>query len=146
MSVTDDQFEIQTLTQRYADAVMRHDADDWGATWAENGEWHMGPEPIVGRDNIVTAWKGMMAGFPFAAFMVQPAIVDVDGDTAKSRTYVQESLQSADGNAFRVIGCYNDDLVKEDGAWKFAARRYTVLYQGPVDLSGEVIGYPEDAK
>ena len=104
----------------------------------------MGPEPIVGRDNIVAAWSGMMAGFPFAAFLVQPAMVEVDGDTATSRTYVQETLQGADGNAFRVIGCYNDECIREDGKWVFAARRYMVLYQGPVDLSGEVIGYPQD--
>ncbi len=144
MSTTDDKFEIQTLTQRYADAVMRHDADDWGACWAEQGEWYMGPEPIVGRDNIVTTWSGMMAGFPFAAFLVQPAMVEVDGDKATSRTYVQETLQGTDGNAFRIIGVYNDECIREDGKWVFQARRYTVLYQGPVDLSGEVIGYPKD--
>jgi hypothetical protein len=144
MSATDDKFEIQTLTQRYADAVMRHDADDWGACWSVNGKWNLGPQAIEGREAIVTAWSGMMAGFPFAAFLVQPAMVEVDGDTAKSRTYVQETLQQADGTAFRVIGVYNDDCVREDGKWVFAERNYTVLYQGPVDLSGDVIGYPKD--
>lgn len=145
MSVTDDKFEIQTLAQRYADAVNRHDAEDWGATWAKNGEWHIGSEPVVGRDNIVETWKGMMAGFPFAAFLVQPSIAQVDGDRGTSRSYVQETLQMTDGTAFRVIGCYNDVVVREDGAWKFQERHYQVLYQGPVDLSGEVIGYPKDA-
>jgi len=144
MSVTDDKFEIQTLSQRYGDAVMRHDAADWGACWATDGAWHIGPEPIVGRDNIVAAWSGMMAGFPFAVFLAQPAMVEVNGDTATSRNYVQEILQGADGNAFRIIGCYNDECVREGGKWVFAARRYTVLYRGPVDLSGEVIGYPQD--
>jgi hypothetical protein len=141
---TADKFEIQTLTQRYADAVMRHDANDWGACWATDGKWDLGSQVIEGRDNIVTAWSGMMAGFPFAAFLVQPAMVEVNGETATSRTYVQETLQGADGSAFRVIGVYNDDCVREDGKWVFAGRNYTVLYNGPVDLSGDVIGYPQD--
>lgn len=145
MSVSDDQFEIQTLTQRYADAVMRHNADDWAATWAEDGEWYLGPDPIKGRETIKTTWQAAMAGFPFVAFFVQPGIIKVNGDTGTARTYVQENIQDTEGNSFRVVGVYNDEVVREDGAWKFKARRYTVLYRGPVDLSGEINEYPATA-
>jgi uncharacterized protein (TIGR02246 family) len=141
MSREEDNLEIQMLAQRYADAVMRHDAEDWGACWAEDGEWHMGgPEPVKGRDAIVETWKGAMAGFTFAVFMVQPSIVEVDGDTGTSRSYVEEVLD-ASGNSFKVYGVYNDEVVREDGKWKFKTRRYSVLYNGPVDLSGQVTGY-----
>jgi hypothetical protein len=131
------------LAQRYADAVMRHDADDWSACWAEKGEWYLGmPEPMRGRDTIVAAWKSAMAGFPFAVFLVQPGIVEVDGERGTSRSYVEEILEDNDGNAVRVYGVYDDEVVLEDGAWKFAVRRYNVLYRGPIELPGDKMAYP----
>ena len=143
MSRSEDILEIQMLAQRYADAVMRHDADDWSACWAEKGEWYLGsPEPMRGRDTIVAAWKGAMAGFPFAVFFVQPGIVEVDGERGTSRSYVEEILEDNDGNAVRVYGVYDDEVVVEDGAWKFAVRRYNVLYRGPIELTGDKMGYP----
>jgi ketosteroid isomerase-like protein len=141
MSLDEDKFDIQMLTQRYADAVMRHNADDWAATWAEEGEWYLREEPVIGRANIKKTWEAAMAGFPFAVFLVQPCIIDVKGDTATSRSYVTEILGTTDGKSFRVYGCYNDELVREGGEWKFKSRRYARLYQGPVDLSGEKFDY-----
>ncbi len=142
MSQADDILAIQMLTQRYADAVMRHNADDWAATWAEDGEWYLRDEPVRGRENIRRTWEAAMAGYPFAVFLVQPAIVSVDGDRATSRSYVTEILGTTSGDAFRVYGCYNDEVVREATGWKFRARRYARLYRGPVDLSGERYPYP----
>jgi hypothetical protein len=83
-----------------------------------------------------------MAGFPFAVFFVQPGIVEVDGERGTSRSYVEEILEDNDGNAVRVYGVYDDEVVVEDGAWKFAVRRYNVLYRGPIELTGDKMGYP----
>ena len=112
MSVADDILEIQMLTQRYADAVMRHNGDDWAATWAKDGEWYLREEPVRGRDNIRKVWEGAMAGYPFAVFLVQPAIVDVDGDKGTCRSYVTEILGANDDASFRVYGCYNDEVIR----------------------------------
>ena len=142
MSKAEDILEIQMLAQRYADAVVRHDADDWGACWAKDGEWDLGHgEPMKGRDNIVEAWKGAMAGYPFAVFLVLPGIVEVDGKKAKMVSYVEENLEGNDGNGFRVYGCYHDKLVKEDGKWKFAKRQYNVIYRGDVTFDGTKTGW-----
>ena len=142
MSRSEDILEIQMLAQRYADAVMRHDAEDWSACWAVEGQWYLGmPEPMKGRDAIVAAWKGAMAGFPFAVFLVQPGIVEVDGDSGKMKSYVEEILEDNDGNAVRVYGVYDDEVVREDGAWRFSVRRYNVLYRGAIELVGDKTGY-----
>jgi len=143
MSRSEDILEIQMLAQRYADAVMRHDAEDWSACWAEKGEWYLGlPEPMRGRDTIVAAWKVAMAGFPFAVFLVQPGIVEVDGERGTLRSYVEEILEDNDGNAMRVYGVYDDEVVVEDGAWRFAVRRYNVLYRGAIELTGDKMAHP----
>ncbi len=136
--------EIQQLAQTYADGVMQRDADIWGNTFAEQGEWHLAPgmDPVKGRDNLKEFWTGVMAGYPNVLHWVQPGLVEVSGETATARFYVQENIKDAEGNSFRVAGVYNDQLVKEHGAWRFALRKFDVLYRGPVDMSGDWMGYP----
>ena len=136
--------EIQHLAQIYADGVMQRDADIWGDTFATNGEWHLAPgmDPVQGRDNLKAFWSGVMAGYPNVLHWVQPGIIEVSGETATARFYVQENIKDAEGNSFRVAGVYNDELAKETGAWKFAVRRFSTIYRGPVDMSGDWQGYP----
>ena len=141
--MTDEQ-AIQRLAQVYADGVMQRDAELWGNTFTNDGEWHLGPDrpPVKGRENLKTFWSQVMAGYPNVLHWVQPGVIDVTGDTARARFYIQENIKDAEGNAFRVAGVYNDELQKEDGEWRFAVRRFHSLYRGPVDMSGDWFGYP----
>lgn len=141
-----DKVEIQTLAQRYADAVMRRDAEDWGNTWAEDGVWYLGmPTPIEGREAIVGLWNKAMGGYPVVLHIVQPGIIEVNGDTATARFYIQENIVDGDGNHIWVVGVYNDELTKATGEWKFKLRKFDTLYRGPNDLSGDLSGYTQAA-
>lgn len=137
--------EIQTLAQVYADGVMQRDAEIWGSTFTEDGEWYLPgmDDPIKGRDNLKVFWTQVMAGYPNVLHWVQPGIINVEGDSATARFYVQEHIKDAEGNSFRVAGVYNDILRREDSAWKFATRRFAAMYRGPVDMSGDWVGYPQ---
>lgn len=140
-----DIIEIQTLAQIYADGVMQRDAEIWGDTWAEDGVWHLSPamEPVSGRENLKAFWSNVMAGYPNVLHWVQPGLVSVQGDRATARFYVQENIKDTAGNSFRNAGVYNDQLIKEHGEWKFAVRRFHSMYRGPVDMSGDWLGFPE---
>ena len=135
---------IQTLGQIYADGVMQRDAEIWGNTWAENGEWHLSPnmDPVRGRENLKAFWSGVMSGYPNVLHWVQPGIIEVDGDNASARFYVQENIKDAQGESFRVAGVYNDTLIREKGEWRFSQRVFNVIYRGPVDMGGDWQGYP----
>ena len=143
--MSDDIAAIQHLAQVYADGVMQRDADIWGNTFTANGTWVLSADmdPVTGRENLKTFWTSVMAGYPNVLHWVQPGLIEVDGDRATARFYVQENIKDADGNAFRVAGVYNDELIRENGAWKFNVRRFNAMYRGPVDMSGDWIGYPE---
>jgi len=143
MSQAESILEIQMLAQRYADAVMRHDADAWSACWAEDGAWHLPgmEQPVKGRDALVATWKAAMEGYPFAVFLVMPSIVEVSGQTATSRGYVEEILENKEGSAMRIYGVYNDELVTENGKWCYKARHYNILYRGAIELTGDKTGY-----
>ena len=139
-----DLLEIQHLGQCYADGVMQRDAELWVNTWATDGEWHLAPgmDPVKGREELKAFWTGVMQGYPWVLHWVQPGMIEVHGDTATARFYVQENIKDAQGDGFRVAGVYNDELVRENGEWKFSVRRFSVLYRGPVDMSGDWMGYP----
>lgn len=142
--MTDDILAITHLAQQYADGVMQRDAEIWGNTWAEQGAWHLSPDmdPVTGREALKGFWTNVMAGYPQVLHWVQPGLIEVDGDTATARFYVQENIKDAEGQGFRVAGVYNDELIREDGQWRFAVRRFSVIYRGPVDMSGDWLGYP----
>jgi Protein of unknown function (DUF1684)/SnoaL-like domain len=45
-----DEHEIRALVARYLDAVSRFDATALAATWAIDGQWHVGPRTVKGAD------------------------------------------------------------------------------------------------
>ncbi len=118
---------IRERIEAYSDAVFRHDADAWIACWADDAVWSLPGAEVRGRAVIRGAWEQAMAGFKLAAFFAQPGVVEVNGHAATARVYTQEILELADGGMRRIIGAYDDELVKEGGAWGFKSRRYRVL-------------------
>ncbi len=144
MTPEDQYGPIRQLVERYADAVNRVDAKDWGATWAANGVWDLGQMRVEGRDKIVAFWSQIMPTFPFVVQIVHSGVItSVDGDRATGRWYLSEYMHRADGSRNHGIGYYRDQYVRVDGQWLFAERKYSLLYSGPTDLSGTVTPHPE---
>jgi len=123
----EDRVAIRELIETYADAVFQRDEAAWGATWAEKSSWSLGGLEVEGRANIVGLWRQAMAGFPFAAFVATPGAISVSGDRGTARVYATEVLGLPDGKTRRIIGQYNDALVKENGKWLFQRRDYKIL-------------------
>jgi uncharacterized protein (TIGR02246 family) len=125
-----EQVAIRALIDDYADAVFRGDAQDWGACWAEEGRWSLMGHTVTGREQIVGMWQQAMAGFGFVAFFGQHGGIAVSGNRATGRVYTHEVLQNHDGSISRPVGRYEDEYVRIDGRWLFAARTYTLLHGG----------------
>ncbi len=124
----EDRLAIRERIEAYSDAVFRHDAEDWIACWAEDAVWRLPGIDVSGRPQIKAAWQGAMAGFTLAAFFATPGSIRVSGDEATARVYTQEFLLLTAGGARRIVGAYDDALVKRDGAWLFARRAYSILH------------------
>jgi len=123
----EDRLAIRELHDSYGDAVFRADGDEWAATWTEDGVWSLMGNDIQGRDRILATWRQLMGGFSLAAFFASPGDIRVDGDRATGRCYVTEILRETNGNVRRIIGAYEDTLVKQGGRWLFARRNYRIL-------------------
>ena len=126
----EDRLAIRERIETYSHAVFLKDADLWISNWAEDGVWHL-PSigvDLSGRAKIRAAWEQAMSGFALAGFFAVPGAIEVTGDTATARSYTQEILMLKDGGQRKVIGAYDDNLVKRDGVWLFSRRSYTVLH------------------
>lgn len=135
----EDRLAIRELIETYADAVVRRDAEAWGATWAEDGEWSLPDYPEIGttsgRAAIVAMWTEAMKAYPGILFQAWPGSIEVDGDVAKVRSYTSE-VYDHDGVTKRDQGAYEDVCVKQGGRWLFKSRSFRNVHrqQAPKDL------------
>ena len=136
----EDRLAIRELIETYADAVTRNDSDDWGMTWSEDARWEMPdyPEfpPQQGRQNIVDLWVQAMSQYPGIMFEAWPGAIEVEGDTAKVRSYTSEVYEK-DGKVMRDRGVYTDECVKRDGRWYFSKREFRSIHRQGVAITAD---------
>lgn len=128
----EDRLAIRELLDAYADAVIQHDADAWGATWAEDGVWNLPDYPelgeVRGKDAIVAMWKGAMEQYPGIVFAALPGSIVIEGDRATVRSYTSEVYDQG-GVTKRDRGHYNDICVKCGGKWLFQSRTFKNIHR-----------------
>ena len=128
----EDRLAIRELLETYADAVTRRDAQDWGATWAQDAEWSLPDYPEIGttkgREAIVAMWIEAMKAYPGIMFEAWPGSIEVDGDRAVMRSYTSE-VYDHDGVTMRDRGVYEATCVKGEGRWYFASRSFRNIHR-----------------
>jgi hypothetical protein len=122
---------VQNVITRYCDAVTRRDwaalADLFapGATWDVIGHvtFH-----FAGAD-IVPGIRGIVESTGRLVQINTPALIEIDGDRATARSTIYElGTNKENTSRFEEPGLYEDVLVKKDGTWRFASRRFTILH------------------
>jgi uncharacterized protein (TIGR02246 family) len=137
-----DEMEIRTLVARYADAVCRRDAQAWAATWAEDCLWDLGGGRVThGRQQGLDLWMAALAKYPWVAQLPTGGIVQVSEDRAVGTWYVLELNHLPDGAGALHLGHYQDEYVRTEHGWLFAARRFHLIYRGGLD-PGVVVPLP----
>ncbi len=128
----EDRLAIRELLETYADAVCRRDADDWGATWAEDAQWSLPDYPEIGTTSgkpaIIAMWIEAMKAYPAIRFQAWPGSIEVEGNKAKVRSYTSE-VYDQDGTTMRDMGAYEDECVKVNGQWLFASRSFRNVHR-----------------
>jgi ketosteroid isomerase-like protein len=128
----EDRLAIRELLEAYADAVTCCDASLMEAVWAQDAEWSLPDYPEIGttkgRTAIMAMWVEAMKGFPGIMFEAWPGSIEINGNTAKMRSYTSE-VYDQDGITKRDRGRYEDVCVKVDGQWLFQSRTFRNIHR-----------------
>lgn len=118
---------IRELYGAYADSAFRADRDAWLDCWSDDCVWTTEFGEVSGKPSLDEQWDVIWQTFRSMGFFSEVGSIVVDGDHAKGRAYCREILDLGDGRIRKLVGAYDDDLVREDGHWRFAKRVYTVM-------------------
>jgi hypothetical protein len=65
-----------------------------------------------------------------------PGVIELDGDTATGRTYIEEFGRFRDGGSHLNYAVYHDKYRRTPDGWKFAERVYELMYVDTTPLTG----------
>ena len=138
-----DEREIRALVARYLDAVSRFDATALATTWAADGQWHLGPRTVVGRDAIVALWKQIIARYEsrLIQLMVDAQVQAAPSGATGRFTFLEIARKAGEEKDHVEVGRYADSFARENGQWVFSQRRFALLYRGAI-AAGEFFPVP----
>jgi uncharacterized protein (TIGR02246 family) len=118
---------IRELFGAYSDATFQRDMDAWLACYAEDGVWVMMGRDIAGKPALRAQWEKLWSTIDRMAFFSEIGAIKVDGNRAETRCYCREIMHYKNGTTLKVVGMYEDELIRIDGDWRFARRNYQLL-------------------
>jgi len=121
--------DLAEIHQLFVDYGQYLDAGDFAAyadLFAADGEVRLGPMGSAkGRDEIRSLMERALAGVVGTSYhVITSPRVQIDGDTATSEVMWTVVQRGPDGApVVPMIGRHRDELVREDGRWRFRLRR-----------------------
>ena len=133
-----DRVEIEALRGEFTDAAMMRDYDRLASLFVTDGVLRMPDIPIelAGQAEIRAWGEGVPARVEYFVQTAHPGIIELEGDTASGRTYVQELIRLRDGSSHLNYAIYHDRYQRTGGAWRFSERTYEIRYLDRSPLAG----------
>jgi ketosteroid isomerase-like protein len=121
-----DRDDIVDVTVRYATAIDTREysllatvfTDDAVLDYGEVGQWN-------GAAAVTEFMDLAHAGAQHTMHRMTNQVIDVDGDTAHARTYVDALILAEGGSGVNAIGFYDDDLARTAAGWRITRRTFT---------------------
>lgn len=122
----EDILEIQQLFIDYGHFLDAGDFEAYASLFASEGEVLLGPLGRArGPGEIRALMEKALEGTVGQSFhVISNPMISLQGDTATSDVMWTVVRRAADGQpSLSMIGRHRDDLVREDGRWRFLKRR-----------------------
>jgi SnoaL-like domain len=128
-----DRDELIDLTIRYATAIDSRQYQllstvftaDAALDYGEVGQW-------TGAAEVTEFMDLAHAGAANTMHRMSNQVVEVDGDTATMRTYVDALILAGDGSGVNAIGFYDDEAARTPDGWRIRRRTFTPVRLGTV--------------
>ena len=122
----EDRLEILELAARYNHAFDSMDAEGWANVFTPDAVFDViGALQVSGHDALVEFGRAQQTGV--TRHFVSNAVIQGDADTATMQLYV-ELKTLGEQPSTTLLGRYEDELRRIDGAWRFARRTLTTDY------------------
>ena len=133
-----DRVEIEALRGEFTDAAMMRDRARFASLFTEDGALRMPDIPVelLGREEIRAGGEALQARWDFFVQTTHAGVIELDGDTATGRTYIQELFRTLDGLEGQNFAIYHDRYRRTADGWRFTERVYEVRYRDTTPLTG----------
>jgi len=125
------------LEADYCHAADNQDAEAYASVFTDDGALDLGTfgGRIVGREAIREFCREVLpAVTTFSMHCLHNPRLTVSGDTAKGRFLWEAAITwKATDEAVWQAGCYDDEYVRTDGAWRIKEKIVTFYYQTHYD-------------
>jgi uncharacterized protein (TIGR02246 family) len=119
---------IRRLIAIYAQLLDSGRIAEWGELFTRDAVFQVWGKTYRGRAEIVSGIGGMQPEIPGKHVCLAPVIDLLGSDHARAWTDLSAFATAQEGIRIATIGRYHDELVREDGRWRFARR--TVVMAG----------------
>lgn len=120
-----DRLAIRDLHAAYADAASRIDKQQWLDCWTSDAVWVTQTGEVRGHAALSQAWDRLFSTMDALAFFAMTGAIAVNGDAATARCHVRE-IARINGEVMKFSARYDDELVRQDGRWRFSRRTYVM--------------------
>jgi ketosteroid isomerase-like protein len=133
-----DRVEIEALRGEFSDAAMMRDRARLASLFTPDGVLRMPniPAEFAGREEIRAGGERLQDQWDFFVQTTHPGTIQLDGDTATGRAYMQELARARDGRQGMNFAIYHDRYARTGDGWKFTERVYEVRYLDTTPLAG----------
>ena len=121
-----DRQAVQDVLIRYATSCDARDMAAYGSCFAEDAVISgFGSETVNGRQAWVDYVDKALKAFTATQHFVGNQVVQLKGDAATMRTYVQAThfLAERPGTTLTLFAIYHDELVRNNGNWEITEHR-----------------------
>jgi ketosteroid isomerase-like protein len=133
-----DRVEIEALRGEFTDAAMMRDRARLASLFTPDGVLRMPniPAELAGQEEIRAGGERLQDQWEFFVQNTHPGTIQLDGDTATGRAYIQELARTRDGRQGLNYAIYHDRYQRTGDGWKFTERVYQVRYLDTTPLTG----------
>ena len=133
-----DRVEIEALRGEYTDAVMMRDYDRFASLFTHDAVVRI-PDvnvELTGREELRAGIERLQGEWEYFVQTTHPGAIQLEGDTASGRAYIQELGHLRDGRSVFNCALYHDRYQRTPDGWKFTERVYEVRYLDTAPLAG----------
>jgi 3-phenylpropionate/cinnamic acid dioxygenase small subunit len=124
-----DRLAVSDVLIRYATAQDSRDWELLGSCFTDDARLDYDTSGVFGRDDFVAHSRAGLARMKATQHCVTNHVVEVDGDRARSTSYVIAQHVRQDDVTFTLGGTYHDEFVRSGTGWRIASRRFVTSWK-----------------